>query len=62
MGALLQMNPSRLRRTVHDESHDRAAAAAKAGVDFALAKLAEQPDWRAQGSGRIVDSEQLVVQ
>lgn len=62
MGALLQMNPSRLRRTVHDESHDRAAAAAKAGIDFALTKLAVAPDWRAQGQGRLVDSDQLVVQ
>lgn len=61
IGALLQLNPTRLRRTVHDENRDRALAAAKAGIDFALNRLAENPDWRGSGQGVVVRTDQLVV-
>ncbi len=61
IGALLKLNPSRLHRSVHDERHDRASAAAKAGVDFALAKLAQEPTWRGQGQGFVVKTDQLMV-
>ena len=61
IGALIQMNPSRLRRTVHSERHDLAGAAAKAGVEYALARLSQDPHWRGEGSGLTVDSPGLVV-
>lgn len=61
LGALLQMSPGRLRRTVQDERHDNAAAAARAGVEYCLARLAEDPQWKGQGNGTIVQSDTMVV-
>jgi hypothetical protein len=61
MGALLQMNPTRLRRTVQDERHDNALAAARAGVEYALGRLAEDQEWRGAGSGITVQGEHMVV-
>lgn len=61
IGALIQMNPSRLRRTVHSERHDLASAAAKAGVEYALTRLSQDPDWRGDGNRVTVDSPGLVI-
>lgn len=61
LGALLQMSPTRLRRTVHDERHDLARAAARAGIEYALTQLSEDLDWRGAGDGLTVQTEALVV-
>ncbi len=61
IGALIQMNPSRLRRTVHSERHDLASASAKAGVEYALTRLSQDPTWRGDGNGVTVDSPGLVI-
>ena len=61
VGALLQMNPSRLRRTVQDEKHDNAAAAARAGVEYCLAQLVENQEWSGQGNGITVQTDSMVV-
>ena len=62
IGALLKMTPNRLRVTVHDEKRDLALAAARAGVEYALSQLASDPAWRGQGTGKMIDSPNLVVQ
>lgn len=61
IGALIQMNPSRLQRTVHDEKRDRAAMAAKAGVDYVLNRL--RADWEESfdANQTVVETEGLVV-
>ncbi len=61
IGALLQMNPTRLRRTVQDERHDRASAAARAGIEYVLNRLADDPEWRGLGNGETVRGDELVV-
>ncbi len=61
IGALLQMNPGRLRQTLHEERHDLASAAAKAGAEYALERLVEDPDWKGQGSEMTVQTDQMVV-
>lgn len=61
VGALLQMNPTRLRRTVQDQHQDNALAAARAGVEYALARLAQDQSWRGEGEGLTVRSDHLVV-
>jgi hypothetical protein len=61
IGALVQMNPTRLRRTVHDESRDRAAMAARAGVDYALNRLKSDTDWKAERTENVVQTDDLVI-
>lgn len=61
VGALLQMSPSRLRRTIQDEQHDNAAAAARAGVEYCLGQLAENKEWSGQGNGITVQTDNMVV-
>jgi hypothetical protein len=61
VGALLQMNPTRLRRTTQDERHDLAAAAARAGLEYALAQLAEDPEWKALANTTTVQTDAMVV-
>lgn len=61
LGALIQMNPSRLRRTSHDEKRDRAAMAARAGVDYALNRLRSDWEWKAGGDRVVVESENIVI-
>lgn len=61
IGALVQLNPSRLRRTVHDENRDRASAAAKAGVDYALNRLKADIDWDATANDETVVMDDLVI-
>ena len=61
IGALIQMNPERLRRTVHDEKRDRAAMAARAGVDYALNCLKSNVEWKADGAGVTIELPDLVV-
>lgn len=57
----MQMNPTRLRRTVQDERHDDAMAAARAGVEYALAKLVEDRDWRALANTTTIETDNLIV-
>jgi hypothetical protein len=61
IGALVQMNPTRLRRTVHDENRDRAAMAARAGVDYALNQLKADYNWRATADDVTVEMDDLVI-
>lgn len=61
VGALLQMNPTRLRRTVQDERHDHASAAARAGIEYVLNRLTEDPGWKGLANSETVRSEDLVV-
>lgn len=61
LGALVQMNPDRLRRTVHDERRDRAAQAAHAGVDYALNQLKSDFGWKADANLETVVMDDFVV-
>ncbi len=61
LGALLQMNPGRLQRTLQTEERERALAAAQAGVEYALSRLSHDLAWQAEGDGVVVDSPRLVV-
>jgi hypothetical protein len=61
LGALVQMNPSRLRRNVHDENRDRATMAARAGVDYVLNRFKSDVNWLADANMKTVDMEDLVV-
>lgn len=61
IGALLQMNPTRLRRTVQDEKADKASAAAHFGVEYALQRLAESPEWKGDGTGVVLNTKDAVV-
>ncbi|MCA9776023.1 MAG: hypothetical protein KC800_04875, partial [Candidatus Eremiobacteraeota bacterium] len=61
MGALVQMNPSRLRRNVHDENRDRASMAARAGVDYVLNRFKSDVDWAADANMKTVEMEDLVI-
>lgn len=61
IGALIQMNPSRLRRTVHDENRDKAAQAAQAGVDYALNRFKSDTDWNADENLQVVQMDDLVI-
>ena len=61
LGALVQMNPSRLRRNVHDENRDRASMAARAGVDYVLNRFKSDTDWLADANMKTVEMEDLVV-
>ena len=61
LGALVQMNPGRLRRNLHDQNRDRAALAAKAGVDYALNRFKSDTHWTADANQKTVDMEDLVI-
>lgn len=61
LGALIQLNPSRLQRTVHDEARDQAEMAARAGIDYALTQFKSDLNWRADANGVVVDSDDLVI-
>lgn len=61
VGALLQMNPTRLRRTVQDERHDHASAAAKAGIEYVLNRLADDPEWKGTANSETLRGDSLVV-
>jgi hypothetical protein len=61
LGALVQMNPSRLRRNLHDENRDRAAMAARAGVDYALNRFKSDTDWVANANTETVLMDDLVI-
>jgi hypothetical protein len=61
LGALVQMNPGRLRRNLHDENRDRAALAAKAGVDYALNRFKSNTDWKADANTKTVEMDDLVI-
>ena len=61
MGALVQMNPGRLRRNVHDENRDRASMAARAGVDYVLNRFKSDVDWAADANMQTVEMEDLVI-
>ena len=61
LGALVQMNPGRLRRNVHDENRDRATMAARAGVDYVLSRFKSDTNWIGDANTRTVDMEDLVI-
>ena len=61
LGALIQLNPSRLQRTVHDESRDQAEMAAKAGIDYALTQFKSDLNWSADANDVVVNSDDLVI-
>ncbi len=61
LGALVQMNPSRLRRNVHDENRDRATMAARAGVDYVLSRFKSDTKWIGDANTRTVDMKDLVI-
>ncbi len=61
LGALIQMNPSRLRKVTHSETRERAVAAAHAGIDYALHRLHQDLEWRADANTVVVQTDDLVV-
>ncbi|MFA5509094.1 MAG: hypothetical protein WC314_07445 [Vulcanimicrobiota bacterium] len=61
LGALIQMNPSRLRRNVHDEKRDRASMAARAGVDYVLNRFKSDAEWSGDSNTKTVEMEDLVI-
>lgn len=61
LGALIQMNPGRLRRSLHDENRDRASLAARAGIDYVLNRYTTNLNWSGSANGETVAMDDLVV-